>query len=306
MNKQIGGDAFGNQEGPREPYGSRELRKRDLAQIRENSSTEVIDPNAANVREKLGAFIRLMYQADPEFGMREEAEVAATMLSRMHKGPLRLSMLRYNGTPLDVSGGGHVLPGQVVAINSCKQTLTYPNEYFTGLLKAKDRFSMDELTTAVMSPQSDYPFKKFSEIESRHEGHLKPGQGAGFLFLGYVDEKLRGGGLSQKMLSNVLSGMHDDLKLQYCFVYGRLPKLKDHGPAAKEKAREGRVSPPTLNKYVKKAVEGDIKDWGLLLHQRAGADVVCGLADSVDDKNSLNCGYLAIYDLKKLRANRKI
>lgn len=300
MSKLRRGFRQGGQEPPEPVYFTGGLRDAG-DHIRGSLDVEVLEPGQSGLGDKLGEYIRLRYGRRPESGSRVfQQSISAAMVERMKTVPMRFALLRY-------MGGDVMTPDQeilvksdsVTAVNSSKQTFVYPQEYFAGLLEAEDKYSMDELTAAVMSPNSPHRFRGFTEIENLAEGPLKPGRGVGFLLLALVREDVRGIGLSQKLLAGVLRYYRDRVRVPYVFVYGRVPGLGADDEAANEFRDHGVVRAPTLNRYLRRTME-EGGDWGVGLHKKAGAHIICGLPDSVRDKDSLNCGYLGAYDLKTI------
>ncbi len=159
---------------------------------------------------------------------------------------------------------------------------------------------MVDLTKAVLDPNAPQKFRPYEEMEGLRESQLEPGKGAGFLFYAYTDKDIRGGALSTKLLTTVLTDMTDELKLSHAFAYGRLPKIGDFEAGGRALDAVG------VNAYIKDVMNGDRRDWGLEFHKRSGAKIICGLPNSVDDPESRNCGFLAIYDLRKLRKQKMI
>lgn len=270
---------------------------------------EVIEPGQPRLKEKLVEYAGFRYRRHPEVRSELFQEIISqTMFDRMLTIPARFALLRYNGPKLDVGVEQQFTlnPGSVVGVNSSKQTFVYPKQWFESLLASEGRQTMDNLTTAVTSGESPHPFKPFGFIENLREGPLRQGEGAGFLLLALVDDRLLGVGLSQTLLPGLLRYYLENVKVPYVFVYGRMPNLSKDPLIQQNFQERGVVETGVLNGYIKQVLNGERHDWGVGLHKMAGAHVICGLPDSVLDKESLNCGYLGIYDLTELRRMRRI
>ncbi|MDD5111564.1 MAG: hypothetical protein PHG85_03390 [Candidatus Altiarchaeota archaeon] len=123
----------------------------------------------------------------------------------------------------------------------------------------------------------------------------------GFLMLVHVDQDLRGLGMSGRLLRKTLEVMRDKFHLDYAVVYGRLPNLSNEYASQQEADKH-------LQEYVarKRDSDGMHPDWAVRFHQHAGCQVVCGIPNYSDDKASFNHGFVGVYDLAKLRAERRI
>ncbi|MFH1404406.1 MAG: hypothetical protein ABIH11_09075 [Candidatus Altiarchaeota archaeon] len=278
-------------------------RREAMQFITEQSRLEVIEPGQSNLDERLREYVVFRHRQNPSIGDRsfQDAEIAK-LVGWMSTIPVRPSVLRYTGDDVKVEsreGASFTLSkGSVIGCNLSKQTMAYPDEYFEKLLAARGRFTMDELTSAVTHPNSPNPYVNFTELENMREGELRHGAGAGFLLLAEVDDRLQGLGLSQQILGGVLDYYRSKVGSNYVFVYGRLPEIRLDAGAAREFNDSGKVTPATVNKYVAQVMDGERRDWGLGFHRDAGASIICGLPYSYPDKESLNCGFLAVYDLR--------
>jgi len=275
--------------------------------VRKHCEVEIIEPGRGDFG-RIADYIRFRYKSHPDADSSTfVSSISGEMIVRMAKIPQRFALLRYVGGDLSFQGAGSVLKqGGVVGVNTSKQTFVYPEEWFKGILSASARHTMDELSTAVTSEKSPFRFRTFHEIENLVEGGIRKGSGAGFLMLALVDERLRGLRLSQKLLSGVLGYYRDVVGVPYVFVYGRVPEICRDEAVYEEFKAGGRLSPVSLNRYLKQVLAEERRDWGVSLHHQAGARMICGLPNSVQDAESLNSGYLGIYDLGELRAQGRI
>jgi hypothetical protein len=295
------GDEF-----PPEPWRLGGVDKGLAQAIRKNCAIEVLAPGQAGLEERLREYVRFRYAARPESAREDfQRTMSKVLFDKMISGPMTFTLLRYLGEDATLRDRGEftLKTGAVVGVNSAKQTFIYPDGWFRGLLEAEGKHSMDELTAAVTSEKSPYPFRPFGAIEELDEGPERRGEGAGFLLMALVDERLRGLELSQDLVRGVLRHYLDGVGLSYALAYGRAPQIGDD-PAIS--AEQDAVSAKALNRYIADVLGGRRRDWGVHLHQGAGARILCGLPDSVIDEESMNCGFLGIYDLKKLRSSGSI
>jgi hypothetical protein len=302
--------AGGFEEGrPSSPLDFDAIRKAEAERIGSRCVVEQLELGQANIGGRLREFAAFRYPNVPlDRNQKPLDSLIAAMVERMGKIPLRIAVMRYAGEDAAVPGqpGQTLKSGSIIGANTSKPTSIYPAEWFEQILAAEGKHTMDDLTTAITSPRAPRPFKQFSQIENLPEGKIQPGRGAGFLLLAQVDDRLQGLGLSQILLTSVLQNYHDSLNLPYVFFYGRMPELKKDSQAEAEFAARGVVESRTLNRYLAQVMGGERRDWGVGFHKRAGAHIICGLPDSVLDGDSLNSGYLGIYDLKELSASGRI
>ncbi len=276
--------------------------------LRSACRVEVIEPGAQGCEGKIREYISFRYRGGPIYASQGfQDRMSKIMLEKMIMGPMRFTLLRYAGDNLKLPGDGLTLEsGSVVGVNLSKQTFAYPDSWFKSLLDAQASHTMGELGIAVTSQNSPHPFRPFGVMENLEEGPMRFGEGAGFLLLALVDERLRGMGLSQKLLSGVLTHHHDKVGARYVFAYGRTPQLSANQEASNEFKEKKAVSRATLEHHLQDVMRGEKRDWGVQLHHRAGANIICGLPDSVKDGESLNSGFLGIYDLGRMRDSGRI
>ena len=277
--------------------------------IRADCSVEVLELGQLGVDDKAVDWVRYMCRGKPSVDdIAFQRRMSNFMFRRMLSGPTRFASLRYRGGDIDVKGeGGFTLKtNSIVGINTSKQTFAYPEDWFRRVLTAGGKQTMDDLTVSVTSEKSPYPFQPFGKIQELDEGPLRPGVGAGFLLLVLVDDRFRGMGLSQPLLSGVLKYYSEEAAVPYVFAYGRVPDICKDSDIVKDYREHDAVPTETLNRYLSEVQAGRRQDWGVGLHQKAGAHIICGLPDSIIYAESLNSGYLAIYDLKELKSTGKM
>ncbi len=298
MARVIRGQPPGESPQAPEPKGLGDAGKALARKIASESVVEAIRPGMTGLDEKIRDWVLFRYRRHPQVHeTRFQEAMSKAVFDNMLAGPMVFANLRYAGGDLSLGGGEPIRSGSVVGVNSSKRTLAYPDKWFKALLDAKEKAGMDELTRAVTSPHSPYKFIPFGQIESLREGVIPTGSGSGFLMLALVDERIRGAGLSQKLLTGVLEEYRGPLRTNYVFFYGRTPGLGRDEDAAREFREHKAVSTETLNTHLRRVINGVAPDWGVGFHIRSGAHLICGLPDSVLDAESLNCGFLGIYDL---------
>lgn len=213
------------------------------------------------------------------------------------ESPIIFLDIRYSGNPLEFNAGG--------------KTRTLRRKDMLGFINSRrnSQFSM-ELVERLLERkrQGDTPKKIFDELGNQlppsYEGLCKLGDNdrseVGFLMLVHVDPDLRGLNLSQRLLRRTLQIMRDRFNLEYVAFYGRVPGLSEEftSPADAEKH---------LQEYVaRKRPDGFHPDWAVRFHQYAGCEVICGIPNSAVDNESLNHGFVGVYDLIKLRGEGRI
>jgi hypothetical protein len=290
----------GSDGGMREHFNLDSRKNEALQRVRDNSVVEVFELGQQGIDRQLRDYIK--FGARYHTGAGDQDRLLSGMVHQMASHHLRFALLRYTGGDVKIEGEEPFVltSGSVVGVNASKQTLAYPGEWFERLLDARagGRYSLDELTKAVTSADAANKFKSFSDILNLQEGPLKHAQGAGFLLLAFVDDRLRKAGLSQIMLNGVLDYYRRQAGVSFAFAYGRTPGLSAVKELAEPFSGEGKpVEAEALNSYLQEVLDGHRKDPGVGLHKNGA--LICGLPNSVEDGKSLNCGFLTIYDLRK-------
>ncbi|MBU0761450.1 MAG: hypothetical protein KKD39_00345 [Candidatus Altiarchaeota archaeon] len=283
------------------PRGLNDMEKADMERIRANCRVEIADSNHPRLSDEVEEYLRYLRIHRLISLPQDMQSQSNTMFRRIIEKGLRVALLKYKGPEVPVGGNATLPPEAVIGVNSSKQTDAYPHEWFDNLLKARQNHTMDDLTTAVESARGRLKFQPFREITDRDEPVIAAGKGAGFLSLIHVSPRLRGCGLSQILLPEVLKYYWQARDVPYVFVYGRTPAISREQEMKAEFEESGVVSTQNLNRYITQVLGGVKRDFGVGVNQKAGAEIICGLPDSVLDRESLNCGYLAIYKNPRLQ-----
>ena len=105
-----------------------------------------------------------------------------------------------------------------------------------------------------------------------------------------VDQQLKGNGIVNQLISHTLQQAKDAGK-KFVIGYGRMPQLAEEHPLADFKTAKEHLL------MEKKTEPGMPHDYGVRFHVRNCAKAVSLIPNAMDDAESLNYGFLAVYRL---------
>jgi len=115
----------------------------------------------------------------------------------------------------------------------------------------------------------------------------------GFLLLAEVDPGVRKHGLSKQLIEAALDNFRS-LGVSHVVAFARCAQLAQYEP-------DPQKATTRLQEYIKlRDDRGMHPDYGIRFHQRAGAQIICGIPNSSPDPESHNNMCLVIYSLAEL------
>jgi len=210
-------------------------------------------------------------------------DVGEGMIAEEKKFETRLKLGLMNIAYLDEKPAGTISYQLPSFVNSDDLALLHNWHHYN-----EDLLPWGEVCKTIGLPKNWYDATNGGKIVTPESSTHNPNSNCAFLIGVGVDQSMKGNKLVDELIQYTLKEAKDAGK-EYVVGYGRLPQLCELGSATVEQAEQHLLKnkPGTHLPY----------DYGARFHVKNGAIPICVIPNCMEDSESLDYGFLALYVL---------